>query len=322
MDDLLEDYLRYLMAERNLSAYTLRNYQTDLSHFFHYLTTDEGIDHLNVDRQAFRRYLAQLRAAGVVSASIARKVSTVHSFYKFLVRSGRLSRDPLAGVQGPKRERRLPSFLTQEQLVPLIEAADADTPQGLRDRALLELLYAAGLRVSEAVGLDLGHVDLKERMARVRGKGNKERIVLIGRAAAAALKAYLKAGRPHLMGQRDDRALFLNRDGRRLSPRSVQIIVRKYALRGGLDQRVFPHLLRHTFATHMMDGGADLRVVQELLGHASANTTPIYTHVTEKRQKEVYNQAFYNQVRLKARQKAAASNEAPPHQRPQLKHAG
>jgi len=316
MDDLLETYRRQLMAERNLSPYTLRNYRSDLSHFFHYLEVEEGIDPLRVDRQAFRRYLAQLRAAGVASASITRKVSTLHSFYKFLVRTGRLSRDPLAGVVAPKRERRLPSFLSQEDLTALIDAADGASPQGLRDRALLELLYAAGLRVSEAVGLNLGDADLGERTARVWGKGSKERLVLIGRPAAAALKAYLKAGRPHLVGKGDEAALFLNRDGRRLSPRSVQVIVRKHALRAGLDQRVFPHLLRHTFATHMLDGGAELRVVQELMGHARATTTQIYLHVTEAQQRRVYQQAFYNQVRLKARQKAEDSDEAPSHQRP------
>lgn len=320
MDDLLEAYLRYLLAERNLSAYTLRNYRSDLSHFFHYLSAEEDINPLRVDRQALRRYLAQLRAASLASASIARKVSTIHSFYKFLLRSGRLSRDLLAGVAAPKRERLLPRFLTQEQLTALIAAADGSSPQGLRDRALLELLYAAGLRVSEVAGLDLGDVYLNERTARVWGKGSKERIVFIGRPAAAALKAYLKTGRPHLAGKQDEKALFLNRDGRRLSPRSVQVIVRKYALRAGLDQRVFPHLLRHSFATHLLDGGAELRVVQELMGHASANTTQIYTHVTEKRQQEVYTQAFYNQVRLKARQKA--SNETSPHQRPQPQHPG
>ena len=301
MEELLEAYVRYLTAERNLSSYTLRNYRSDLCDFGRYLDSEEGLGPLEVDRQSFRRYLARLHEAGIAPASVGRKVSTVHAFYRFLVREGTLERDPLMGVSSPRRERRLPLILDRYQLTAIIEAADSDTPQGLRDRAILELMYAAGLRLAEAVGLDVGGVDLREQLARVRGKGNKERIVVIGRPAAQALQRYLREGRPKL-AREGEAALFVNRDGGRLSGRSVQKIVRKFALLAGLDQRVFPHLFRHSFATHMLDGGAELRVVQELLGHASASTTQIYTHVTEEQQRRVYTQAFYNQVRLKARQ--------------------
>ncbi len=301
MEELLEAYVRYLTAERNLSSYTLRNYRSDLCDFGRYLDAEEGLGPLEVDRQSFRRYLARLHEAGIASASVGRKVSTVHAFYRFLVREGTLERDPLMGVSSPRRERRLPLILDRNQLTAIIEAADSDTPQGLRDRAILELMYAAGLRLAEAVGLDVGGVDLREQLARVRGKGNRERIVVIGRPAVQALQRYLREGRPKL-AREGEAALFVNRDGGRLSGRSVQKIVRKFALLAGLDQRVFPHLFRHSFATHMLDGGAELRVVQELLGHASASTTQIYTHVTEEQQRRVYTQAFYNQVRLKARQ--------------------
>lgn len=290
MEELIEVYLRYLTAERNLSPYTLRNYRADLSDFGRYLEAEESIGPLEIDRQAFRRYLGRLREMGTASASVGRKVSTIHTFYRFLAREGILERDPLLGVSSPKRERRLPKVLGKEQLTAIIDAADSDAPQGLRDRAILELLYAAGLRLAEVVGLDTGGLDLHEQVVRVRGKGNKERIVVIGRPAAEALQRYLREGRSKL-SRAGETALFVNRDGRRLSGRSVQKIVRRHALKAGLDQRVFPHLLRHSFATHLLDGGAELRVVQELLGHASANTTQIYTHVTEEQQRETLERA-------------------------------
>lgn len=301
-EPLLEAFVRYLIAEKNLSPFTLRNYRTDLREFARYLEEHEGLTVLGVDRQAFRRYLAAARNAGTVTASLTRKVSTIRNFYRFLVREGHLEASPLSGVSAPKREKRLPSVLTRENLVALIQSADQQTPQGLRNRAMLELMYAAGIRLSEVTGLDLGHVNLAERTLLVRGKGNKERLVLIGGPADQALQHYLSEGRPKL-GAVETQALFLNRDGRRLSGRSVQKIVRGHALRAGLDERVHPHLLRHSFATHLLDGGAELRVVQELLGHASASTTQIYTHVTEEQARRVYTQAFYNQVRLNAKGK-------------------
>ena len=310
MEDAIQAYLRYLQAERNLSPYTMRNYRGDLSHFLTHLE-EEGLDALGADRQAFRRYLVRLREQGVAPASVRRKVSTIHSFYKFLARSGRLARDPLLGVRGPKAERRLPTYLTVEQLTALVQAADDDSPQGLRDRAILELLYAAGIRVSEVVGLNLRDVDLREGTLRVWGKGSKERMVLIGRFAAQSLRTYLQKGRPGLLRRPGEtapsassgQALFLNRQGQRLSARSIQLLIRKYALRAGLDQRVFPHLLRHSFATHLLDNGAELRVVQALLGHARATTTQIYLHVTEAQQQQSYQQAFYNQIWNKARKR-------------------
>jgi site-specific recombinase XerD len=289
-EELLEAYLRALLAERNLSPYTLRNYRTDILHFFAFMRVDECTDPLAVDRLSFRRYLAALREAGTAGASITRKVSTVRGFFRFLVREGRLESNPLAGVAAPKREKRLPSILSKANLQSLIEAADQTTPGGLRNRAILELMYAAGVRLSEVAALNLSQLDLNERTLLVRGKGNKERMVLVGGPAESALRRYLADGRPKLSNGATD-ALFLNRDGKRLSGRSVQQIVRRHALRAGLDARVYPHLLRHSFATHLLDGGAELRVVQELLGHASASTTQIYTHVTEERQREAMEDA-------------------------------
>ncbi len=296
---LLDAYIRYLIAEKNLSPFTLRNYRTDILDFVRYFEDHEEVGPLKADRQSFRRYLAAARDSGVVTASLTRKVSTIRNFFRFLVREGHLDTNPLAGVNAPKRERRLPTILTKDHLSSLIEAADEETPRGLRNRAILELIYAAGVRLSEVVRLDLKNVDLRERTLLVRGKGNKERMVLIGTAAEQAIRRYLKEAR-HKLAVDPAPALFLNRDGQRLSGRSVQQIVRRHALRAGLDERVHPHLLRHSFATHLLDGGAELRVVQELLGHASASTTQIYTHVTEEQARRVYTQAFYNQVRLNA----------------------
>jgi integrase/recombinase XerC len=309
IETLLAAYVRYLAAERNLSPYTLRNYRSDLLDFARYLHEHEQMGPLDGDRQAFRRYLAHARDRGIATASLTRRASTIRNFYSFLAREGHLSANTLAGVSAPKRERRLPSILTKDDLVGLIQSADEQTAQGVRNRAILELMYAAGVRLSEVVGLDLGHLDLPERTLLVRGKGNKERMVLIGEPAERALRRYLAEARPQLT-EGESRALFLNRDGGRLSGRSVQGIVRRHALRSALDARVHPHLLRHSFATHLLDGGAELRVVQELLGHASASTTQIYTHVTEEQARRVYTQAFYNQVRLNAKKKEVSEKDA------------
>ncbi len=292
-EEWVRAYLRHLAAERNLSPYTVRNYGNDLRQFLAFLA-GQGLEVAEVTRQDFRLYLALLHQRGTAPASIARKVSTVRSFYRFLVREGHLTSSPLEQVRGPRRPRRLPSYLTYEHVASLIEAADDDSPQGLRDRALLELVYAAGVRLSEVVGLDVDDLDLAEATARVMGKGGKERIVLLGAPAVDALRRYLAEGRPFLARDAAERALFLNRDGGRLSGRWVQELVKRYAARAGIDKRVWPHLLRHSFATHLLDGGADLRVVQELLGHATPTSTQVYLHVTQERQRQRYLEAFRN----------------------------
>jgi integrase/recombinase XerC len=291
MEELLEAYVRYLVAEKNLSEFTLRNYRTDLRHFAAYLEEEEGTDILEADRMMARRYLAMLKEGGMATASLTRKVSTIRSFYRFLVREGKVESSPLVGLVAPKRERKLPTILSKDDLDALIEAADETTPLGLRNRAILELMYASGVRLSEMVSLSQNQIDLDERTVVVRGKGNKERMVLLGEPAEAAVRRYVSHGRPQLANGHED-ALFLNRDGGRLSGRSIQTVVRKHALKAGLDKHVWPHLLRHSFATHLLDGGAELRVVQELLGHASAQTTQIYTHVTEERQRIAMKQAY------------------------------
>jgi integrase/recombinase XerC len=311
MDELLEAYLRYLLAEKNLSPLTLRNYRSDLTHFATYLREEEDADPTTADRMMLRRYLSALKEQGMAGASLTRKVSTIRSFYRFLVREGKLESSPLTGLVVPKRERRLPTILSLEDLSAIIESADEATPRGLRNRAILELMYASGVRLSEVVGADIRNLDLEELTVLVRGKGNKERVVLLGRPAEKAIRRYLARGRPRLCAGAE-MALFVNRDGKRLSGRSIEKIVRQHALKAGLGQRVWPHLLRHSFATHLLDGGADLRVVQDLLGHASAQTTQIYTHVTEERQREKLERARKQmaEATLRNLEKSAAKRRA------------
>ena len=308
----VQRYLTVLEAERNLSRFTLRNYASDLRHYFAWLG-ERGIAMPAITRTSFRSYLATMQENGVARASVARRVSTIKSFYRWLRLTNVMADDPLALVRGPRPERRLPRVLTLEDITGMIAAADGDRPADLRDRALLEVLYACGLRVSEAAGLNAGDVDLEGRSMIVRGKGSRERLVVMGEPARAALERYLLRGRSTLLkavrtaneaetrgakseagtGRSNARpnggnvTLFVNRLGTRLSQRRIQLLVRKYALAAGLDERIYPHLLRHTFATHLLDGGAELRVVQELMGHSNPNTTQIYLHVTEERQRSV-----------------------------------
>ena len=301
-EGLLDRYLTWQGDERSLSGYTLRNYSTDLRHFFEFMG-DRSLP--SVDKLLIRAYASGLVESGLAPASIARRVSALRTFFRYLRNEGVLESDPMLGVRGPRRERRLPNFLTQEQIDTLIASADAETPQGLRNRAILELLYAAGLRVSEVVGVDVDDLDLDDRTARVLGKGSKERLVVMGRPAVRAIERYLKDGRPRLVKLQPNAnlstskpALFLNRNGGRLSRRAVQLIVRKCALAAGIERSVHPHLLRHTFATHLLEGGAELRVVQTLLGHADVNTTQIYMHVTDAAKRRAIEESLDGIARI------------------------
>jgi integrase/recombinase XerC len=296
-EELLQRYINFLEAEKHASPYTVRNYTSDLcgnlkrgtpKGFFQYLELRQ-INNLNeVNRHTLRDYLAYLMQQGVAKVSLARKVSAVRSFYRFLVREGVITENPIEAAVSPKLDKRLPQVLTIEETIRLIQAPDITVPHGLRDRAIIELIYAAGLRVSELTGLVLNQIDLNTREIRVLGKGNKERIVIIGQPAIQALEAYLSDGRPVLLGKHKTQAVFINRYGGRLTERMVQKMLVKYGVKAEIDKKIHPHLLRHSFATHMLDGGADLRVVQELLGHANLATTQIYTHVSHNQARRVY----------------------------------
>jgi len=295
--NLFERYLQYLQIERSASAYTIRNYRSDLQGntlrgekkgFFQFLQQAGVPDLSDVDRHVIRKYIAWLMEQNIARPSIARKLSAVRSFFRFLVHENRLPFNPMDEVDSPKLDKRLPDFLTVEEIASLLKAPDTGTPVGKRDRAIMELLYASGMRVSELAGLTLGQIRLDSREMRVMGKGSKERMVLMGAPAASALTDYLQNGRPALLNGRKDEAVFINTIGQRIQPRAVQKMLIEYAGKAGIDKKVHPHMLRHTFATHMLNGGADLRVVQELLGHTRLGTTQIYTHVTKNQVKKVY----------------------------------
>jgi site-specific recombinase XerD len=282
----LELFLSYLRLEKNASAYTIRNYETSIRGFLD-IIRNLGISSLGeVNRQIWRTYSGILNEHKYAKRSIACKQSAIRSFYKYLNREEILQTNPFKKLPSPKLDRRLPTFLTVAEAKLLIESPDLSRPQGQRDRALLELLYASGLRVSELVSMNVEQVNLNTNEIRVWGKGSKERIVLIGIPASRALSTYINRGRPELLGRKKNSALFLNRYGGRLPARRVQKILTKYART--IDKRVHPHMLRHTFATHLLDGGADLKVVQELLGHADLSSTQIYTHVTQSRARKIY----------------------------------
>ena len=301
MQEIFNEYINYLKAERNASPYTVRNYTTDLRDFFQLLSAKEVSSLRAVDRHVLRDYLAWLMERGIARSSIARKLSAVRSFYGYLLREGIVDANPAVAISSPKLGKRLPSFLSVEETVRLLTAPDSAKREGQRDRALLELLYASGLRVSELVSLNVEQVNLESGEIRVLGKGSKERMVLMGKPAVRELTTYLSQGRPNLIGKKKTNALFLTdyklasyktrygiRHSVRLTVKGVQELLGKHAKAAGIDKRVHPHMLRHTFATHLLDGGADLRVVQELLGHANLSSTQIYTHVTKSQARKVY----------------------------------
>ena len=290
MDHVITQFLRYLRAERNVSPHTLNAYQSDLTLFSEFLAII-GESWQAVDRAILRRYVVSLQADGAARATIARKLACLRSFYRFAQREAEVERNPAQHVLTPRRGERLPNVLTVQEMASMLTVPDLGTPQGLRDRAILELLYAAGLRVSELVALDFNGIDWGRAEARIWGKGSKERIVVLGQLALTALKRYIEHGRPALAAGKSSGALFIHRRGGRLSDRSVRELVATYARLAGIGRAVSPHTLRHTFATHMLDGGADLRVVQELLGHSNLATTQMYTHVSQQQARRIYMSA-------------------------------
>ena len=285
---LISGFEDHLKAERGLAALTIRNHKTDLEPLYDYMQREAIVGVGALDRAKLRAYLAWLAELGYVRRSIARKLSALRTFLRWLMRQNLIDKDPLPKRRMMKVDSRLPRFLSQDEATRLVQAPEMSDGLGPRDRALLELIYAAGLRVSEVNGLNISDMNLDTREVRVTGKGSKQRMVLIGLAARDALALYLREVRPELGGPRTDNALFLNRSGSRLSQRSIQEKVRRYASKVGLGPGVHTHTLRHSFATHMIEGGADLRIVQELLGHSSPATTQVYTHVTKSEAKKVY----------------------------------
>jgi integrase/recombinase XerD len=283
----VEACLEHLAVERGLSRATLEAYGRDLDAYAAFLAGARR-DPRRVDPADLTRYLLRARTSGLGSRSVARALSAIRTFHKFLVTDEQADRDPTAHLEAPRPILRLPDTLSRPEVESLLAAPPADAPRAVRDRTMLEVLYAAGLRISELVGLALADVNLSGGYVRVHGKGSKERLVPLGRSALGALRDYLQSARPALLKGREVKTLFPGRAGRPLTRQAFFLALKRYARRAGITRRVSPHVLRHAFATHLLEGGADLRSVQLLLGHADIGTTQIYTHVSRAHLKAVY----------------------------------
>jgi len=285
MDKYIEKFVRYLEIEKNYSPHTIVNYKLDLQGFNKFIAgTDlEKIDYLNL-----RKYLAVLKEKNFGNRTVGRRLSSLRSFFRFLCREGYIKTNPILMLSSPKLEKHLPSFMTEDEVYRLIESAFAKTPKdlaGSRDRAILEVFYSSGLRISELAGLNLEDIDFISGILKIRGKGKKERIVPIGETALATVRKYL------VKRKEETGALFLNNHSRRLTTRGIRFLVVKYLKASGTKPGVCAHTFRHSFATHLLNHGADLRTVQELLGHANLSSTQIYTHLTTDKLKSVYDKA-------------------------------
>lgn len=296
----IDNFINYLKLEKNASPMTVESYQKDLFNGLDFFSAvlkkeDNAVMPEEIDHKVFRHYLAHQRTQGLARTTVARRLAAWRSFYKYLLREKVIEENYLSRILSPKLEKRLPRFLYEGEAEILVEAPDLKHPLGVRDRALLEVLYAGGLRINELVQLDLQDLDLNAGFARVMGKRAKERLVPLGSQAIKALRNYLAGARLRLLANAPENklnsAVFLNRWGGRLSARGIRKILNKYAEKVNLERRISPHTMRHTFATHLLNAGADLRSVQELLGHSRLSSTQIYTHVTGERLKQVYRQA-------------------------------
>ncbi|HEX6988100.1 MAG TPA: site-specific tyrosine recombinase XerD [Bacillota bacterium] len=290
--ELINEFIDYLDVERGLAGNTLESYGRDLRHYHEFLGRDHRTAH-EVSRTTIVAYLLHLQKQGKAASTIARRLAALKAFYQYLLRERKIDHDPTENLESPKQKKRLPKVLSVQEVERLLEQPDGRTPAGLRDRAMLELLYATGIRVSELVSLDVDRVSLDGATVRCMGKGSRERVIPIGSVAVRALGDYLERGRSQLIRDRDpeEAALFVNQHGRRLTRQGFWKILKKYARQAGITKEITPHTLRHSFATHLLENGADLRAVQEMLGHADISTTQIYTHVTRHRLKDIYARA-------------------------------
>ena len=297
MQQQIQQFLRSLETERNLSPFTIDAYRIDLGQFVDFLKIsypelDSGREFESLTKQHIRSFLAHLSQQGLSRKTIGRKLAAIRSFFKFLVRTGMIQNNPAKNIQTPKAEKKLPTFLSIQEAFDLLELPDKSTPEGIRDRAILEIFYGTGIRLRELTNIEMSDVDFHENLIRVVGKGNKERLLPMGKMAAEALRKYLKI-RFHFLPKNGNpiSPLFLSNRAKRISPRTVQARVHRYLQQISDISSLSPHLLRHTFATHMLEAGADLEAVKELLGHVSLSTTQIYTHVTMGKLKKIYDQA-------------------------------
>ncbi len=302
MDEAVAEFLRSLALEKNASEHTVKSYREDLTQALEFFRTKyEGqkLGPTQITSRHLRAFTVWLHEQGYAKTTIARRIAAVRTWFKFLCRQGLVAANPADGLRAPRQDKNLPHFLAEDAIDKLLQAPPAHELMGLRDRAILEILYSAGLRVSELTGLNLADIDFDSGVATIRGKGKKERLAFFGSASLRALKNWLHAREsvPADKGKKTE-AVFLNKNGTRLTSRSVGRLLEKYLLQAGMDSRTSPHTLRHSCATHLLDRGADIRSVQELLGHSSLATTQIYTHVTTQRLKERYDQAHPRAKRM------------------------
>ncbi|HEU0207979.1 MAG TPA: site-specific tyrosine recombinase XerD [Candidatus Udaeobacter sp.] len=291
MEDLIDDFIRFLAVERGLSENYQLSTQRSLTEFAHWSVTNKKINQARgVTLAILSEYLAERKRAGLSAASIKLIVVALKIFFRFLAAKAIIERDPAEALSLPRIERYLPETLNELQVEQFLGAIDTKATHGRRDRAIIELLYASGLRISELANARLEHFNFEERVVRVTGKGNKTRLVPVGRKACEALAAYLCAERPKFVKPRSGSEIFLSERGAKLTTVRIWQIVKKHARRAGLEKNVYPHLLRHSFATHLLGNGADLRIIQEMLGHADISTTQVYTHVDQQRLKAVHRQ--------------------------------
>ena len=292
LKDAIDDYIHFIKVERQLSENTLLSYKRDLVAYARHLNSEQKITTFHdVTRENILLYLASIRAVGKSSKTISRQISSIRSFHQFLLREKVTEQDPTVHLEMPKKEQSLPKVLSVEDIDALISAPTIDKPQGIRDIAILEMMYGSGMRISELIALNLEDVHLTMGFVRVFGKGGKERIIPLGRGALTACQNYLKEARPQLLGNaaKND-AFFITQRGKRFTRQGCWKIIKEHAEAAGIQKEITPHVLRHSFATHLIENGADLRAVQELLGHADISTTQIYTHVSKTRLSEVYKQ--------------------------------
>lgn len=291
MDILLEEFLNYLLVEKGLASNTIVSYRRDLESFFTYLKEHNIYQIKNINKKDIVSFLAYLKKEDRAAATIARRIAALKAFFKFLYQERYLEENVTAILERPKQEKKLPKFLTLEEVDKLLTGPVLNTAIGVRDQAMLEILYATGMRVSELLNLGINNLNLEIGFVRCMGKGSKERIIPIGGKAIESLTTYLQWGRNKLLKNPREQTLFLNNHGRKMSRQGFWKIIKTYAHKVGINKEISPHILRHSFATHLLENGADLRAVQEMLGHADISTTQIYTHVTRSKISQVYRQA-------------------------------
>jgi integrase/recombinase XerC len=301
----IQEFIKYIKTERQYAAHTIKAYSEDLHQLYESLQNRQRqsfIELESISKQVLQHYLTSLMRHGMAKRSVARKLATIKAFFKHMVRTGRIKQNPAVCLIFPKLDKHLPLFLTEHEVKNALDSISSDTREGARDRAILELFYGTGIRVSELVRIDGPDIELSKGLLRVTGKGSKDRILPLGRQCLRFLNDYLKK-RPQFKPVPDETALFLNRSGKRLTERGIQNIVRRWLEQVSAKTKLSPHILRHSFATHLLDRGADLRAVKDLLGHESLTTTQVYTHLTVEHLKRIYDQAFPRSEMSSSRQR-------------------